>query len=65
MPKGGGLILARHDDVAKEWVALGARALVPSAITYEPKSIVKQCRGRGTGPERGRKEENPKAERVL
>ena len=31
-PKGG-LVLARHDNAAKEWVALGARALVPSAIT--------------------------------
>ena len=35
-PKGG-LVLARHDDAAKEWGALGARALVPIAITYEPK----------------------------
>ena len=35
-PKGG-LVLARYDDAAKEWGALGARALVPSAITYEPK----------------------------
>ena len=32
-----GLVLARHDDAAKEWGALGAWALVPSAITYEPK----------------------------
>ena len=32
-----GLVLARHDDAAKEWGALGARALVPSTITYEPK----------------------------
>ena len=31
-PKGG-LVLARHDDdAAKEWGALGDRALVPSAI---------------------------------
>ena len=35
-PKGG-LFLARHADAAKEWGALGARSLVPSAITYEPK----------------------------
>ena len=35
-PKGG-LVLARHDDTAKEWGSLGARDLVPSAITYEPK----------------------------
>ena len=35
-PKGG-LVLARHDDAATEGGALGAWALVPSAITYEPK----------------------------
>ena len=33
----GGLVLARHDYAAKELGALGARALVPSAITYESK----------------------------
>ena len=32
-----GLVLARHSDAANEWGALGAQALVPSAITYEPK----------------------------
>ena len=36
----GDLVLARHDEAAKEWGALGARALVSSAITYKPKSIV-------------------------
>ena len=35
-PKGG-LVIARHDNAAKEWGALGAWALVSSAITYEPK----------------------------
>ena len=35
-PKGG-LVLARHDDAAKEWGFLGSWSLVPSAITYEPK----------------------------
>ena len=35
-PKGG-LVLVRHDDAATEWVALGDRALIPSAISYEPK----------------------------
>ena len=35
-PKGE-LVFARHDNTAKEWGALRARALVPSAITYEPK----------------------------
>ena len=33
----GGFVLARHDDSAKEWGALGVRALVPIVITYEPK----------------------------
>ena len=35
-PKGG-LVLERHDEDEKEWGALGYRALVPSAITYEQK----------------------------
>ena len=33
----GGLVLMRHDAAAKELGTLGPRALVPSAITYEPK----------------------------
>ena len=33
-PKGG-LVLAWHDDAAKEWGALGAQAIIPSAITYD------------------------------
>ena len=47
-PKGG-LVLARHDDAAKEWGALGARALVPSAITYEPKINSRTVQGGRTG----------------
>ena len=35
-PKGG-LVIGRHNNAAKEWGALGAWALAPSAITYEPK----------------------------
>ena len=35
-PKGD-LVLALHYDAAKEWGSLEARALVPSAISYEPK----------------------------
>ena len=35
-PKGG-LVLARYDDAEKEWGALVSRALISSAITYEPK----------------------------
>ena len=49
-----------------EWGALRARALVPSAITYEPKINSRtQCRGRGPGLERGRKDEKPTAARKL
>ena len=47
-PKGG-LVLARHDDAAKDWGALGARALVPSAITYEPKINSRTVQGEKTG----------------
>ena len=47
-PKGG-LVLARHDDNAKEWGALGARALVPSAITYKPKINSRTLQGERTG----------------
>ena len=36
-PKGG-IVLAQHNDAAKEWGALGDQALVPSAINYKPKS---------------------------
>ena len=32
-----GLVLVSNDEAAKKWGALGARTLVPSAITYEPK----------------------------
>ena len=53
-PKGG-IVLARNDENAKEWGALGAWDLVPSAITYEPKLIVGQYRGKSPGLERGRK----------
>ena len=47
-PKGG-LVLARHNDAAKEWGALGAWALVPSAITYEPKINSMSVQGERTG----------------
>ena len=55
-PKGG-LVLAWRDDAAKEWVALGARALVPSAITYESKinsrTVQRERTGAGARQERG------------
>ena len=47
-PKGG-LVLERHDEAAKEWGALGARALVPSAITYKPKINSRTLQGERTG----------------
>ena len=45
----GGLVLACHDDAAKEWGALGSHSLVPSAITYEPKINSKTVQGERTG----------------
>ena len=44
-----GLVLARHNDAAKEWGALGARALVPGAITYKPKINSSTVQGERTG----------------
>ena len=53
-PKGG-LVLARHNENVKYWDALGDWALVPSAITYEPKinsRTVQGDRPKGEGQER-------------
>ena len=47
-PKGW-LVLVRHDNAAKEWGALEARALVPSAITYKPKINSRTVQGKRTG----------------
>ena len=47
MPKGG-LVLARHDDAAKEWGDLGSWSLIPSAITYEPKINSRTMQGERT-----------------
>ena len=44
-----GLVMERLDDAAKEWGALGARALVPSSITYEPKINSRKVQGERTG----------------
>ena len=63
-PKGD-LVLAWHDDATKEWGALGARALVPSSISYKTKKTGGQWRGRGPGLERSRKDEQPTAAQKL
>ena len=47
-PKGG-LVMAWHDDAAKDWGALGSQDLVPSAITYEPKINSRTVQGERTG----------------
>ena len=47
-PKGG-LVFARHDAAAKEWGALGAWALVPSSITYEPRINSRTVQGERIG----------------
>ena len=39
----------RHYEAAKVWGALGDRALVPSAITYEPKINSKIVQEERTG----------------
>ena len=45
----GEIIPARHDDLTKEWVDLGARYLVPSDITYKPKINIRTVQGERTG----------------
>ena len=47
-PKGDH-VLVRHDDAAKEWGALGDRALVPSAIAYKTKIKSRTVQGEKTG----------------
>ena len=42
------LIMVRHYDNAKEWVALVSRSLVPSAITYKPKINSRTVQGEKT-----------------
>ena len=43
-----GLVLARHYDAAKECSVLGARAPIPSSITYEPKINSRKVQGEKT-----------------
>ena len=47
-PKGG-IHLAPHNGAAKEYGALWARIIVPSAITYEPKINSRTVHGESTG----------------
>ena len=47
-PKGG-LVIARHDDPAKEWGTLGAQALITSSIAYKPKINSRTVQGEKTG----------------
>ena len=51
-----GLVLARYNDAAKEWGALGDHALVPSAITYKPKINSRTVQVEWTGA--GARQEN-------
>ena len=47
-PKGG-LVIALHDEPEKDWGALGAQDLIPSAITYKPKINSRTVQGKITG----------------
>ena len=44
-----GLVLARHENAAKECGDLGTRSLVPSALTYESKINSRTVQGERTG----------------
>ena len=44
-----GLVIAWHDDSTKELGDFGSRALVPSAITYEPKINSRTVQGKSVG----------------
>ena len=62
----GVLVLDRHDDTTMEWVAIGARSLIPSYIIYEPKINSRTVQGGGgIGPGRGRKEEEQMTAQIL
>ena len=45
----GDLVMEQHDDAAKEWGDLGFRALIPSALIYEPKSNSRTVQGEMNG----------------
>ena len=61
-PKGG-LVLAQNYGAAKEWGALGARALVPSVISYEPKINSRTVQGESTGA--GARQKGGEADGVM
>ena len=41
----GNLVLERHNNAAKEWGDIVARALTPSCIAYKPKINIKTVQG--------------------
>ena len=47
-PKGG-LVLEWHNDATEEWGTLSARAIIPSAISYEPKIKNSKVQGERNG----------------
>ena len=57
----GVLVLAQHDDTAKEWGALGYRDIFLSVITYEPKIKIRTVQGEECGRTLG----HPKVVRTL
>ena len=58
--------MAPHDEVAEEWVALGDRSLIPSAIFYKPKINSRTVQGGGgLGMDSGRKAVQTKAAYTL
>ena len=61
----GGLVLGQHDDAAKELGALGSRALVPSAVTYEPKINSRKVQGERTRAGARQEGGKPMAVRIL
>ena len=60
----GGLVLAWHDEAAKEWGTLKSRALIPSAINYEPKINSRIVQGNRTGDGAQQESEQPAAVRT-
>ena len=58
-PKGS-FVMARHDNAAKGWGALGSWDLTPSDISYEPQINSKTVQVKVPGLENSRKRVQPK-----